>query len=73
MKLDWGTLAHTPHPQKAVSLFLLAVNIECFSCQVTNSVASTSYCIVAIYYDHVILYIARYLHYNALYSLYCLH
>ena len=69
-ELDWGTLAHTPHPQMAISLSLLAVNIEFFICQVTDNIASTSYCIVAIYYDHVILYIARYLHYNALYSLY---
>ena len=72
MKMDWGSLAHTPHPLKAISLLLL---VEFFICQVTNNIASTSYCIVAIYYDHVILYIiiARYLHYNALYSLYFLH
>ena len=37
-----------------ISLLLL---VEFFICQVTNNVASTSYCIVAIYYDHVILYI----------------
>ena len=54
MKMDWGTLAHTPHPQMAISLLLL---VEFFICQVTNSVVSTSYCIVAIYYDRVILYI----------------